>query len=297
MAKLLLGKEVIGPMLESLSARVGLLRGKGIVPTLALVRLGDKASDLSYQGAVLKRAQEIGAEVRLCELPEDASRESVLETLRELNGDSSVHGVMLFRPLPPDLHPYEEEIYNALSPEKDLDGMTQLSLASVFTRGQTGFAPCTPEACIRMLDHYGYDLTGLRACVIGRSKVVGRPLAMLLLQRNATVTICHTRTRNLAELCRGADLIVTSAGVLGSLTGEFVSPGQIVLDVSMNWNPDKITAKGKGGMSGDAVFEEVEPVVSAITPVPGGIGAITVPVLLTHLLTAAERAASSVSGE
>ncbi len=293
MARLLLGKEVVAPMLESLGVRCKALREKGCVPTIALVRLGNDASDLSYQGSVQKRAAEVGIDVRLCELPGDSDPDDLADCLRGLNADPSVHGVLLFRPLPKQLRSHEEELCNLLAPEKDLDGMTELSLSSVFTGGKSGFAPCTPEACIRMLDAYGYDLTGLHAVVIGRSKVVGRPLAMLLLQRNATVTVCHTKSKNIPELCRGADLIVTTAGVLRSLGRDHVSEGQIVLDVSMNWDPEKPTARGKGGMAGDADFAAVEPVVAAITPVPGGIGTVTVPVLLTHLVEAAEKAASA----
>jgi methylenetetrahydrofolate dehydrogenase (NADP+)/methenyltetrahydrofolate cyclohydrolase len=166
------------------------------------------------------------------------------------------------------------------------------SLTKAFVReGQDlGYAPCTPAACMEILDHYGIDCKGKKAVVIGRSLVVGKPAAMMLMAKNATVTMCHTRTVDPAAICREADIIISAAGVLGSLTKDFVREGQIVIDVSMNWNPEKITSKGKGGMSGDAVYEEVEPIVEAITPVPGGVGAVTTSVLMKHVVEAAEKA-------
>ena len=142
---------------------------------------------------------------------------------------------------------------------------------------------------MEILDHYGIDCKGKNAVVIGRSLVVGKPAAMMLMEKNATVTICHTKTVNTAEICKKADIIVTAAGVLNSLTADYVREGQIVIDVSMNWNPGKITTKGKGGMSGDCVFDEVEPIVEAITPVPGGVGAVTTSVLMKHVVEAAEK--------
>ena len=152
---------------------------------------------------------------------------------------------------------------------------------------QLGFAPCTPQACMEILDHYGIDCKGKTAVVIGRSLVVGRPAAMMLMQRNATVTICHTKTVDTAAIARQADILVTSAGVLNSLTAGYVRPGQIVIDVSINWDPTK--KDGKGGIAGDADFAAVEPIVEAITPVPGGVGAVTTSVLIGHVVEAAAR--------
>jgi methylenetetrahydrofolate dehydrogenase (NADP+)/methenyltetrahydrofolate cyclohydrolase len=168
--------------------------------------------------------------------------------------------------------------------------MTDLSNAGVFEgRKDLGFPPCTPQACMEILDYYGIDCKGKNAVVIGRSLVVGKPAAMMLLQKNATVTVCHTKTVNTAEIAKNADIIISAAGVLKSLTKDFVRPGQVVIDVSMNWDAEKVTAKGKGGMSGDAVYDEVEPIVDAITPVPGGVGAVTSSVLIGHVVEAAER--------
>ena len=290
MAKRLLGKEVNEALVASLQARTAALREKGVVPTLGIIRLGENPSDLSYEKGATKRAEEVGVAVKNYILPETATKEEVLAVIDQVNADDSVHGVLMFRPLPKHLKADQDEICNRLAPKKDVDSMTHMSNAGVFEGQALGYAPCTPAACMEILDHYGIDCKGKTAVVIGRSLVVGKPAAMMLMAKNATVTICHTKTVNTAETCRNADIIVSAAGVLNSLTKDFVRPGQVVIDVSMNWNPEKITAKGKGGMSGDCVFEEVEPIVEAITPVPGGVGAVTTSVLMKHVVEAAEKA-------
>ena len=289
MAKRLLGKEVNEALVASLQTRTRALREKGIAPTLGIIRLGENPSDLSYEKGATKRAEEVGVEVKNFVLPENATKEEVLAVIDQVNADDSIHGVLMFRPLPKHLKNDQDEICNRLAPRKDVDSMTHMSNAGVFEGQDLGYAPCTPAACMEILDHYGIDCKGKNAVVIGRSLVVGKPAAMMLMAKNATVTICHTRTVNTAEICRNADIIVTAAGVLNSLTKDFVREGQVVIDVSMNWNPEKITTKGKGGMSGDCVFEEVEPIVEAITPVPGGVGAVTTTVLMKHVVEAAEK--------
>ena len=289
MAKQLLGKEVNEALVASLQTRTAALKAKDVTPTLGIIRLGENPSDLSYEKGATKRAEEVGVAVKNYILPEDASKEDVLKVIDEVNADATVHGVLMFRPLPKHLKADQDEICNRLAPAKDVDSMTHMSNAGVFEGQDLGYAPCTPAACMEILDHYGIDCKGKNAVVIGRSLVVGKPAAMMLMGKNATVTVCHTRTVNTAEICKGADIIVTAAGVLGSLTKDFVREGQIVIDVSMNWNPEKITSKGKGGMSGDCVFEEVEPIVEAITPVPGGVGAVTTSVLMKHVVEAAEK--------
>ena len=290
MAKRLLGKEVNEALVASLQARTAALREKGVVPTLGIIRLGENPSDLSYEKGATKRAEEVGVTVKNYILPETATKEEVLAVIDEVNADASVHGVLMFRPLPKHLKADQDEICNRLAPCKDVDSMTHMSNAGVFEGQALGYAPCTPAACMEILDYYGIDCKGKNAVVIGRSLVVGKPAAMMLMAKNATVTICHTKTVNTAEICKNADIIVSAAGVLNSLTADYVRPGQIVIDVSMNWNPEKITTKGKGGMSGDAIFEEVEPIVGAITPVPGGVGAVTTTVLMKHVVEAAEKA-------
>ncbi len=291
MAKRLLGKEVNEALVAALQARTAALREKGVVPTLGIIRLGENPSDLSYEKGATKRAEEVGVAVKNYILPETATKEEVLAVIDQVNADETVHGVLMFRPLPKHLKADQDEICNRLAPKKDVDSMTHMSNAGVFEGlNDLGYAPCTPAACMEILDHYGIDCKGKNAVVIGRSLVVGKPAAMMLMAKNATITMCHTRTVNTAEICRNADIIVSAAGVLNSLTKDFVRPGQVVIDVSMNWNPEKITSKGKGGMSGDAIFDEVEPIVDAITPVPGGVGAVTTSVLMKHVVEAAEKA-------
>ncbi len=290
MAKLLLGKEVTDALNANLQTRTAALREKGIVPTLAIVRVGADPSDLSYEKGATKRAELVGVEVKKFELPADASKADVLAVIDQVNADDSIHGVLMFRPLPKHLKADQNEICNRLDPRKDMDCMTHLSNAGVFEGlNNLGYAPCTPAACMEILDYYGIDCKGKNAVVIGRSLVVGKPAAMMLMGKNATVTVCHTKTVNTAEICRNADIIVSAAGVLGSLTKDFVRPGQVVIDVSMNWDPNKVTSKGVGGMSGDAVFDEVEPIVDAITPVPGGVGSVTTSVLMKHVVEATEK--------
>lgn len=290
MAKLLLGKEVNEAIVAGLQSRVAALRSKGIQPTLGILRVGENASDLSYEKGATTRAALVGVEVKKFVLPETADKAQVLAAIDQLNADESIHGVLLFRPLPQHLKDDQNEICNRLDPKKDVDCMTHLSNAGVFEgRCDLGFAPCTAAACMEILDHYKIDCTGKKAVVIGRSAVVGKPVAMMLMGRNATVTVCHTKTVNTAQICRDADILISAAGKLGSLTRDFVKPGQVIIDVSMNWDAEKITAKGKGGMSGDAVFDEVAPIVAAITPVPGGVGPVTTSVLMKHVVEAAEK--------
>lgn len=293
MAKLLLGKEVTAALNAKLQARVAALKEKGITPKLGIVRCGENPSDLSYEKGATNRAELIGVEVEKFVLPEDVTKEALIEQIKKINADDSIHGVLMFRPLPKHLKADQDEICNTLDPAKDVDCMTDLSNAGVFEgRKDLGFPPCTPQACMEILDYYGIDCKGKKATVIGRSLVVGKPAAMMLMGKNATVTVCHTRTVDVPSVAREADILVSSAGVLKSLTKDYVRPGQIVIDVSINWDPEKINSKGgKGVIAGDAVFEEVEPIVEAITPVPGGVGSVTTSVLIGHVVEAAERKA------
>ena len=291
MAKLLLGKEVTDALNAKLQERTAVLKAKGVTPTLGIIRVGEDPSDLSYEKGATKRAELVGVEVKNYILPADATKEDVLAVIDQVNADASIHGVLMFRPLPKHLKNDQNEICNRLDPKKDVDCMTHMSNAGVFEGlDDLGYAPCTPAACMEILDFYGIDCKGKSAAVIGRSLVVGKPAAMMLMGKNATVTVCHTKTVNTAEICRNADIIVSAAGVLNSLTKEYVRPGQVVIDVSINWDENKINAKGgKGGIAGDAKFDEVEPIVEAITPVPGGVGSVTTSVLMKHVVEAAEK--------
>ncbi|MBQ6347664.1 MAG: bifunctional 5,10-methylenetetrahydrofolate dehydrogenase/5,10-methenyltetrahydrofolate cyclohydrolase [Clostridia bacterium] len=294
MAKLLLGKEVTAALNAKLQAKVAELKAKGIAPKLGIIRCGEDPSDLSYEKGATARAELIGVEVQKFLLPEDVTKAALIDQIKAINADSSIHGVLMFRPLPKHLKADQDEICNALDPAKDVDCMTDLSNAGVFEgRKDLGFPPCTPQACMEILDYYGIDCKGKKAVVIGRSLVVGKPAAMMLMGKNATVTVCHTRTVDVPAEARQADILVSSAGVLKSLTKDYVKPGQIVIDVSINWDPEKVNSKGgKGAIAGDAVFEEVEPIVEAITPVPGGVGSVTTSVLIGHVVEAAERQAA-----
>ena len=286
MAQLLSGREVASAMNDALLKRATALAERGILPTLAIVRVGENESDLSYERGAEKRAQKVAVAVREIALPGNVKAETLLETIRALNEDEGVHGVLLLRPLPGHLKGDSQRICNALRPDKDVDAMTDLSSAGVYQgRSDLGFPPCTPEACMKILHNYGISCAGKRAVVIGRSLVVGRPLAMMLMAEDATVTLCHSKTPNLPEIARQADILVTAAGHLGFVNEDFVRPGQVVLDVSVNWDSEK------NGIAGDCVFDAVEPVAAAITPVPGGVGAVTSSVLMEHVITAAERRA------
>ena len=276
---ILYGKPVAEALCQSIRADIETL--EGTVPTLCVVRLGEDPSDLAYERGICKRAEQVGVAVKKCLLDAGCTREELIENIKSLNADDSVHGVLLFRPLPKHLRPYQAEIFNALDPEKDVDGMTDGSAAGIFLGTGAGFAPCTPSACMQMLDYYGIDPCGKRTVVIGRSPVVGKPLAMLLLARHATVTICHTRTKDLSEEAGRAELLIACAGSAGLVGADCVGAGTIVLDVGVNWQDGKYV--------GDVRFDEVEPAAAAVTPVPGGVGAVTTATLLRHVVTAAMR--------
>ena len=290
MAKLLLGKEVNEKLNARIIADCEALKAQGIQPTLAIVRCGERPDDLSYERGATKRAETLGVAVEKFVLPEDVTKEALLQVIDDINANDKIHGVLMFRPLPKHLKANQDELFNRLDPKEDVDGMTDGSNAGVFMGKELGFAPCTPAACMEILDHYGIDCTGKKAVVIGRSLVVGKPAAMMLMGKNATVTVCHTRTKDVPSITREADILVSAAGVLGSLTKDYVRPGQIVVEGSINWDPGQVNAKGcKGAIAGDAVFDEVEPIVEAITPVPGGVGAVTTSVLIGHVVEAAKR--------
>ena len=280
MAKQLLGKEVTAALNERIKADVAALKEKGINPTLGIIRVGENESDISYERGATKRCETLGVACEKILLPADATQEQVLAAVDKVNKDDSIHGVLLFRPLPKHLN--QTEIENALDPAKDVDCMTDGSMSGVFTGKAVGFPPCTPQACMEILDHYGIDCTGKKAVVIGRSLVVGKPAAMMLIKKNATVTVCHTKTVDMPSVAREADILIVAAGRAGVVTKDYVAPGQTVIDVGINVN-----AEGK--LCGDVAYAEVEPIVDAITPVPGGVGSVTTSVLVGHVVEAAMR--------
>ena len=275
------GAPVAQALTERLAARADQLKVQGIVPTLAIVRVGERPEDLSYERGALKRCEKVGIRVRQFALPKESSHGDLLAVIRQINADREIHGCLLFRPLPPQMD--EEAICAALDPAKDVDGITAGSLASVFAGSGAGYPPCTAQACMEILNYYGCDLTGKRAVVVGRSLVVGKPLAMLLLGQNSTVTLCHTRTADLAAECRRAEVLIAAAGRASMIGRDHLSPGQLVLDVGINVDEE-------GNLVGDVDFAAADAIVGAVTPVPGGVGAVTTSVLAAHVLQTAEQA-------
>ena len=285
MVEVLKGADVVAALGQKMAKDVAALKEKGITPTLAILRAGEKPDDISYEKGATKRCENIGVAVRSVVLPADVDQAVLMEHIRALNEDDSVHGVLIFRPLPK--HIDENAVCAALKPEKDVDGITEGSLAGVFAGNGKGYAPCTAQACMEILDYYKIDCVGKRAVVIGRSLVVGKPAAMMLMGRHATVTVCHTRTVDIQAVARDAEILIVAAGKMESLTKEYFSPGQIVIDVGINWNDEK------GKLCGDVKYEDAEPIVAAITPVPGGVGTVTTSVLVSHVVEAAKAAAGS----
>jgi methylenetetrahydrofolate dehydrogenase (NADP+)/methenyltetrahydrofolate cyclohydrolase len=279
MAEILKGAPVAAALNEMIQTRVKTLAARGVKPTLAIVRVGEKPDDISYERTALKRCAAVSVGSRSVTLPEDCEQERLIETLRGLNADSSVHGVLLFRPLPK--HMDDDAVRNALAPEKDVDGITDASLAGVFAGIKRGYPPCTAQACMEILDFYGVDPKGKRATVVGRSLVVGKPVAMMLLGKHATVTVCHTRTADMPSACRNAEILVVSAGRPAMIGREYLSPGQTVIDVGINVLDD-------GNLCGDVNFSDAEKIAAAVTPVPGGVGTVTTSVLLAHVVEAAD---------
>ena len=280
MAQLLKGAEVVSALNETIKTDVASLVSRGTTPTLAILRVGEKPDDLAYERGAMKRAGTVGVAVRQIVLPETVPQEELLAEIAKINANATIHGCLMLRPLPK--HIDDQCAREALLPEKDVDGITDGSLAGVFTGTKRGFPPCTAQACMEILNHYGIDPAGKSAVVIGRSLVIGKPVAMMLLQKHATVTICHTRTVDMPSVTKRAEILIVAAGREGVVGAEYVAEGQTVLDVGINFS-----AEGK--MVGDADFAAVEPIVGAITPVPGGVGTVTTSVLMAHVVEACKR--------
>lgn len=278
MSVIMKGAEVAKAMKETLIRKTEALKDRGVDPCLVIIRVGERADDLAYERGAKKRMELTGIDCRVRELPEDIGQEEFEREFAKINEDPSVHGILLFRPLPAHLD--EKPVRAAIHPSKDADCMSDTNIAKVFSGDETGFAPCTAEAVVQMLDHFGIGLEGKKAVIVGRSMVVGRPLSMLLLKRNATVTLCHTRTKNLAEECRRAQILVAAAGKAGVVTGEMAGEDAVVVDVGIN-------ADENGELCGDVDFDAVQDKVSYLSPVPGGVGSVTTSVLASHVLRGA----------
>jgi len=271
------GLPVVDALAEKFKIQIEELAKNNIVPKLAVVRVGERGGDLAYERGIIKRFSSVNAEVELLSAPPDISQDALEQMIISLNGDERVHGIIVFRPLPK--HISEARIKTVIGDEKDVDCMGITNTARVFEGNKTGYAPCTPQAVVEILDYYGLDLTGKKVTVIGRSLVVGKPLAMLLLDRNATVTVCHTKTLNLAEECKKADILIPCAGAAKMVDVEFTHGDQIIIDVGINYIDGKLC--------GDVDYEAVADNVAAITPVPGGVGTVTTSVLLKHTIQSA----------
>ncbi len=283
MSTVLKGKPTADALDLDTSKRVETLKAKGVTPTLAILRVGEREDDLAYERGALKRAEKNGVAVKQVLLPADVTQDELLAAIRSLNEDDAVHGVLMFRPLPKHLN--ENEACEALAPEKDVDGITRGSMASIYSGKGAGFAPCTAESCIEILKYNNVEMSGKRAVVIGRSLVIGKPVAMLLMANNATVTVCHSRTKDMPSVVKEADIVIACLGRAEMINKDYFVPGQVVLDVGINWSEEK------NKLVGDVAFDEVEPIVDAITPVPGGVGSGTTAVLIRHVVEAAEKAA------
>ena len=247
-------------------------------PVLATVRVGERPDDISYERGAKNRMAKIGIKVEPYVLPEDISQEKFLGIFDQLNEAEHIDGILLFRPLPKHLD--EAAILSRIAQDKDVDGIGPENMAKIFAGETDGFAPCTAQAVIEILDHAGIDLTGKRVTVVGRSLVIGKPVAMLLIQKNATVTVCHTRTRDLAKTCQQAEVLIAAAGKANMIGAEEVGKDAVVIDVGINVNEE-------GKICGDVNFDEIKEIASAATPVPGGVGAVTTSVLAEHVVRAA----------
>jgi methylenetetrahydrofolate dehydrogenase (NADP+)/methenyltetrahydrofolate cyclohydrolase len=261
------------------SSRTAALKAKGITPGLAVLLVGENPASQVYVRNKVKACQDSGIHSLLEKYSEDMTEKALLERIDSLNQDPSIHGILVQLPLPK--HIDAQKVIEAISPNKDVDGFHIASAGELMT-GMPGFWPCTPYGCMKMLESISYDLQGKHAVVIGRSNIVGKPMAMMLLQKNATVTICHSATPDLKAMTLQADVIVAAVGKRNVLTADMVKPGAVVLDVGMNRNDE-------GKLCGDVDFEGVEKVASYITPVPGGVGPMTITMLLVNTLEAAER--------
>ena len=282
MANSLAGKAVAAKLQEKNQAWAQTLKAAGHQPTLAVIRVGARPDDVYYEGSILKNCEKVGIACLRTELPQDVDQATLETTVANISQDPAVDGIFFFSPLPKHL---DEAAARALiAVEKDVDSLTLGSAAKVFTGDQTGFAPCTPTAVMELLDYYQIPLEGKRAVVLGRSLVVGKPLAMLFLQQNATVTICHSRTKDLPQVCQEAEILIAAVGRAKMVDAAYVKPGQVVIDVGINEDPDR-----PGKMCGDVDAAAVEPIAAALTPAPGGVGSVTTAVLCKHVLLAAAR--------
>ncbi|MCR3957035.1 MAG: bifunctional 5,10-methylenetetrahydrofolate dehydrogenase/5,10-methenyltetrahydrofolate cyclohydrolase [Gudongella sp.] len=280
MTEILKGSVVAASIKEDMSTRIAALKEKGIIPTLGIIRLGNNPGDVSYEKSIIKACEKMDIQANVYERESSMTTEELVTLMEDLNSSSEISGILLFRPLPK--HIDEEVIRSAISPDKDVDCMHPLNLEKIFEGNMTGFAPCTPKAAMEILIYNDINLEGSKVAVVNRSMVVGKPLVMMLLEKNATVTICHSRTKELSEITRDADIVVTALGKPKYFGEEFFNPDSIVIDVGVGMTED-------GKLSGDVDYDNVSEKVSMITPVPGGVGSVTTTILLNQVVLAAEK--------
>ena len=273
------GKEVAETMKGLLKGRVEVLEKEGITPCLTIIRVGARENDLAYEKGAKKRMELIGILCKVLELPENISQQQFEEAFARVNEDPKVHGILLFRPLPEGLD--EEPIKKMIDPKKDVDCMSPVNIEKVFSGDASGNAPCTAQAVMEMFHHYQIPISGKRVTIVGRSMVIGKPLAMMLLKENATVTVCHTKTRDLQQECKKAEILVACAGKAKMITKDMVDPETVVVDVGINVDEN-------GKLCGDVDFENIQEIASYISPVPGGVGSVTTSVLAEHVIKGIE---------
>ena len=271
------GKPVADKISENLIKEVSDLSKEGITPKLAIVRVGARPDDLAYERGALKRCQTIGIETEVIELEENITQEEYIKAVHKLNEDEKVNGILTFRPLPNHLN--EDVIKYEIDPNKDIDCFNPINISKILENDKSGYPPCTPTAVVEILKYYDVDLSGANIVVLGRSMVVGKPVSMLLLNENATVTICHSRTKNLPEITSNADILVAAVGKANMVKEEYIKDGAIVIDVGINVDDE-------GNLCGDVDTNNVLDKVSMITPVPGGVGSVTTSILASHVVKA-----------
>jgi len=284
------GAAVAAKVMEETKARIGALAKRGVRPGLAVVLVGDDPASRAYVRSKDRKAAELGLHSVKHELPADTSQATLLALVAELNADPAVHGILVQSPPPPQIN--EAEVVLAIDPRKDVDGFHPVNVAKLAMEDPTGFVPCTPLGCIRLLQEAGIETAGKSAVVVGRSMIVGKPMALLLMKRgpggDATVTVAHSRTRNLAEVTRGADIVIAAIGRPHFLGAEHIREGAVVIDVGINRVDDPSNPKGYR-LVGDVDYDAVASKCAAITPVPGGVGPMTIAMLMANCVTAAER--------
>ena len=277
MGILIKGKPVADKIKEKLKKEVAELKEKGITPKLAIIRVGHDPGDMAYERGAIKTMVSVNIETDVRVLSKDISKDEFIKELKSINDDKSVHGILILRPLPDQLD--ESVIKNVIAPEKDVDCFSPVNVAKVFEGDETGFPPCTPSAVMEILKHYEIPLKGKNAVVIGRSMIVGKPAAMLLLKEHATVTICHSRTKDLPKVASGAELLVVGIGRAKMIDSSYIREGAVVIDVGINVDED-------GKLCGDVDTDDCVDKASMITPVPGGVGSVTTSVLAKHVVKA-----------